>query len=369
MVLILHHILINKMIKFSLAFIENAGKVDVLSAYRERLMFRFAIVFISIFSVLMIFNFIKGYTSLGMAIGCFLVIAILNALAIYFKKSVPIAKAAFLVGLAGVVGFAFVNLGIYGTYWTFPAVLFISISVSHRQAKIYTAIFFVYVCALSFSLLGFGLALRAVTGLLITIIFMNIFLGIIEKLQEKLVEQSLRDPLTGAFNRRQMVSSLEEAIERKHRTRTPASILIFDIDNFKSINDNYGHSVGDHVLKEFVSIVSKRARRLDQLFRIGGEEFMLFLPDTPESGAMTVAEEICSLISNADFIEDCAVTVSIGLSELQAGETVDEWMKHGDNALYLAKENGRNQVFSRTTRIISDHIDFRTDSILHPAGF
>lgn len=357
------------MFKLSLGFTENSDNEDVLSAYRERLMYRFAIVFIALFLPLMIFNFIKGQNALATALGCVLIIVFLNAAAIYLKKSVPIARTAFIVGLAIVVGIALINRGAYGTYWTYPTVLFISFSAPHRLAKIYTTIFFVYCSSLMFYVLNPGLALRSAVGLCITILFTNIFLGIIEKLQEKLVEQSVIDPLTGAFNRRQINSSLEEAIERKRRTRTPASILVFDIDNFKSINDNYGHAVGDHVLKEFVSLVNNRARRLDQLFRIGGEEFMLFLPDTSGSGALTLAEEIRVLISKSDFIEGRLVTVSIGLSELEAGETIDDWLRHGDNALYSAKENGRNQVFSRMSLIISDHLIIGKDNLINGAVF
>jgi diguanylate cyclase (GGDEF)-like protein len=357
------------MFKPTLGFAENPSNEDVLSVYRERLMYRFAIVFIALFLPLTIFNFVRGQNALATAIGCALVIVILNAAAIYLKKDVPIARTVFIVGLAVVVGIALANRGVYGTYWAYPTVLFISFSVPRRLAKIYTAIFFLYCSLLMFYLLNPGLALRAVVGLGITILFTNIFLGIIEKLQEKLVEQSVIDPLTGAFNRRQMVSSLEEAIERKRRTRTPASILVFDIDDFKSINDNHGHAAGDHVLKKFVSLVSKRARRLDQLFRTGGEEFMLFLPDTPGSGALMLAEEIRVLISEADFIDGRPVTVSIGLSELEAGETVDDWLRHGDQALYSAKENGRNQVFSRMNPIISNRLIIGKDSLINAVVF
>ncbi len=356
------------MIKFSLGFMENSGKEDILSVHRERLMFRFAIFFTVLFLILMVFNFANDQNMLGIGLGCVMVIAIMNAAAIRFKKSVLIVRAALLIGLSVLVGVALMERGIYGTYWTFPVVIFISFSVPLKLAKIYTAIFFVYISSLTFYLLDASLALRATFGLLITIRFMNIFLRLIENLQTKLIEQSSRDPLTKAFNRRQMAASLEEAIERKRRTDTPATILIFDIDDFKSINDNYGHSIGDHVLKEFVSLVTNRARRFDQLFRIGGEEFLLFLPDTPKNGALILAEEICGLISKADLVENRPVTVSIGLSELQAGESLDSWIKHGDNALYSAKENGRNQVFSRTTPLVSGCSNIGTNSALATAG-
>lgn len=349
-------------------FNENSDQEDILSIYRERLMFRFMLVFVPLFLPLMWFNFVRGQSALGAALGAMLIIVLLNTAAIHFKKHVFIARTAFIVGLAGLVGIALVNRGAYGTYWTYPIVIIISFSMARTAAKLYTGLFFLYCSVLMFSVLRAGLALRAVVGLAVTIVFINIFLGIIEKLQETLVEQSVRDPLTKAFNRRQMMASLEEAVERKRRTGTPASILVLDIDNFKSINDNYGHSIGDHVLKEFVALVGRRARRFDRLFRTGGEEFLLFLPDTPESGALTLAEEICRLIAAAELIGDRTVTVSIGLSELQAKESVDEWMRHGDNALYAAKENGRNQVFSRMTPALPGHLNLAGGSIINSAG-
>ncbi len=349
-------------------FSVNSDNESILSVYRERLMLRFMLVFIPLFLPLTLFNVVREHYVLAAALGGILIVVLINIAAIHFKKYVLVARTAFIVGLLILVGIALINRGEYGTYWTYPIVVFISFSMSRGWAKLYTAIFFVYCTALMFELLAAGLALRAVFGLGVTILFTNIFLDIIEKLQEKLIEQSLRDPLTKAFNRRQMLPSLEQAAERKRRTEAPASILIFDIDDFKSINDNYGHSVGDHVLKEFVALVGKRARQFDQLFRIGGEEFMLFLPDTPENGALTLAEELCDLISKAEFIKDRPVTVSIGLSELNEGETVDEWMKRGDNALYAAKENGRNQVFSRTSLATQNCLNIANDSILSAAS-
>lgn len=189
---------------------------------------------------------------------------------------------------------------------------------------------------------------RAITGLGVTILITNIFLEMIDKLQKKLTEQSSIDPLTGALNRREMDNILQDAIERKRRTNTPASVLIFDLDHFKRVNDTYGHAVGDHVLKELVALVQARARHLDELFRLGGEEFMVFLPDTDCAGAYVLAEELRLLVSESEFIEGRAVTISTGLSELGHGETIDEWIKRADDALYLAKENGRNQVYGPT---------------------
>lgn len=170
------------MINLRLGFNEDSEREDILSVYRDRLMFRFAIFFTALFLILMVFNFVRGQNALGTALGCVMVIAFLNAATLRFKRSVPVAKAALTVGMSVVVGIALLSWGAYGTYWTFPVMIFISFSVPHKLAKIYTAIFFVYVSSLIFYLLDVGLALRAVVGLFITLRFMNIFLGLIRHL-------------------------------------------------------------------------------------------------------------------------------------------------------------------------------------------
>ncbi len=98
------------------------------------------------------------------------------------------------------------------------------------------------------------------------------------------------------------------------------------------------------MLKGIVSLVGKRSRKLDLLFRIGGEEFMLLLPDTQEAAAAVVAEQLRASIAESPLLDGRQVTVSAGVSELQPGESLDSWMKHADDALYAAKKAGRNRV-------------------------
>ena len=119
---------------------------------------------------------------------------------------------------------------------------------------------------------------------------------------------------------------------------------MIDVDRFKSINDQFGHATGDTVLKGIVSLIQKRSRKLDLLFRIGGEEFMLLLPDTQEAAAAVVAEELRASTAESRLLEDWQVTLSIGVAELRPGESPDSWMKHADDALYAAKKAGRNRV-------------------------
>ena len=124
-------------------------------------------------------------------------------------------------------------------------------------------------------------------------------IAILQNRVRLLEEQAITDPLTGAFNRRQMQITLAAAVERRRRSGERASILLFDIDRFKDINDALGHAEGDRVLTSLVALVGQRMRKLDALFRSGGEEFVLLLSGTRFSDALSVAEDLRTLVQDA----------------------------------------------------------------------
>ncbi|HEX7138276.1 MAG TPA: GGDEF domain-containing protein [Vicinamibacterales bacterium] len=162
--------------------------------------------------------------------------------------------------------------------------------------------------------------------------------------RRELEQEAITDSLTGAFNRRCLDACLATAIERLHRTGEPASLAVFDVDHFKTINDEFGHAAGDRALRAFVALVAGRARKLDVLFRIGGEEFALLLANARSSDALHVADELRRLVAVAELVPGRKVSISAGVSELRRGETAAEWMNHADAALYRAKRAGRNRV-------------------------
>ena len=159
--------------------------------------------------------------------------------------------------------------------------------------------------------------------------------------------QAITDPLTGAFNRRHMHRALATAIERRHRSSERASLLLFDIDRFKHINDTLGHSEGDRILKALVALIDQRLRKLDALFRLGGEEFVLLLSGAKISDALSVAEDLRRLVHDALLAPGCPVSISIGVAELAHEQSVSEWIAEADRALYRAKRDGRNRVAGR----------------------
>ncbi len=168
-----------------------------------------------------------------------------------------------------------------------------------------------------------------------------------KELEARLRYLSDADPLTGIANRRKSMEELDREVERSLRYDHPFSLLMIDLDHFKSINDRFGHSVGDSVLTRFAQKVKSLLRPTDTFGRWGGEEFIILLSETDRRGALILAERIRRTIHESSLIQESPVTVSIGVASLLEGQrSRDELINGADRALYHAKEHGRNRVFA-----------------------
>ena len=152
------------------------------------------------------------------------------------------------------------------------------------------------------------------------------------------------DKLTGSWNRRRLEETVRSEMDRLKRYDHPLCMMVFDIDFFKKINDQYGHGTGDQVLVELAAQIRSSLRASDSLTRWGGEEFVVLCPNTTLSTASLLAERLRNKIAGAKFPEVGNVTVSVGVAECVTGETWEQWFKRADEALYRAKSGGRNQV-------------------------
>jgi two-component system, cell cycle response regulator len=165
---------------------------------------------------------------------------------------------------------------------------------------------------------------------------------------EEIYRLTTIDGLTQIYNKRYFIETLEREIGRAHRYRRDLSLIMFDIDHFKKINDSYGHLAGDHVLKQLASVIRSRIRREDILSRYGGEEFAIILPEIDSYNALQFAEKIRSLVEMASFKfedADIPVTISIGVASLQPElQEPHEFIRVADEQMYRAKERGRNRV-------------------------
>ncbi len=161
------------------------------------------------------------------------------------------------------------------------------------------------------------------------------------------IQSALRDGLTGVGNRSALENNLERDIALAKRHNQPLTVLVIDIDNFKDVNDNFGHSAGDHILKAVAEEMRHCCRDADSSYRFGGEEFVILLNKTDADGSAVVAERLRRNIeSMASSYEDQAidVTVSIGVATLLKDDNLPSLFARADKALYQAKNNGRNQV-------------------------
>jgi diguanylate cyclase (GGDEF)-like protein len=142
---------------------------------------------------------------------------------------------------------------------------------------------------------------------------------------------------------------LDDEIARAHRAKTPCSIALIDLDWFKRINDAHGHPIGDEVLRTFAITVFANIRGIDRFGRNGGEEFLLVLPETTNDAAAHILDRLRMIVSDLDWSalsHGMAVTISAGVATLNPDETPDALLARADDALYVAKEAGRNQIAS-----------------------
>lgn len=163
------------------------------------------------------------------------------------------------------------------------------------------------------------------------------------------------DGLTGVLNRSYWQQQLEVEVQRAGRYHHPLSLLFFDLDKFKRLNDDYGHQAGDLVLIEVAKLIGSLLRETDLFGRYGGEEFAIILPDTPLDGAIEVAKRICLRVAATpiDYQQQQLMTsVSVGVSQFSIPTTANELIQQADLALYQAKRNGRNQVVTYYPELI-----------------
>ncbi len=241
-------------------------------------------------------------------------------------------------------GIGLYQLEALASYWPSLAVLSIYFTLPQKQAWIMNVIYVCIIFPVAWYVLEPAIALRFFAVLLGISFFVFSATREIYKQHFLLKKQSVTDSLTRLYNRSLLQSTLKNAIYQHDRSGIPMTILMLDIDHFKTINDQFGHDKGDAVLKATGEFLEQSFRGSDSVFRIGGEEFLALIYNTDKTNAIRVAEKIRKEFLQLPLIDDHTISISIGVSSLQPEMDWKQWMKQGDEKLYQAKDNGRNQV-------------------------
>ncbi len=247
-----------------------------------------------------------------------------------------------MVGLVAVIHLKGPSL----IYWAYPIMATVFFLLKQREAVI---IDIVVAAALTPALLP-HMPMMEFASILVTMgmITMSayIFADRTRYQRQQLALLATEDSLTGAGNRRAFDAKLNEILAAKPRNRQPVSLLALDLDHFKSINDTYGHETGDDILCRITELLQGEIRVTDSLYRIGGEEFVVIAMNMSLASATSKAEQLRLFVEKQELLADRPVTISLGVAEINEGETGAECLKRADEALYESKRAGRNTVRS-----------------------
>jgi diguanylate cyclase (GGDEF)-like protein len=328
---------------------ERGPDEDLLVRERARVMAALGVLAVVFLVPFAINDVLKDRYLLSGSVLCVVIAFAVDGYAVGHGRTPPIPYALLLLPIAAAITVSLATQGVIGAFWCYPVVLFSYFVLARGVARTCSLALLLLATAFVHHYLTVRITVRFSVSLFLTIVMVDVIQDIISQLQRRLVEQAITDPLTGAFNRRHMETRLAEALETYRRRAAPASLLLTDVDHFKLINDTHGHKVGDTVLQGIVSTMRNRARQVDLLFRMGGEEFILLLPDTSENDAVVLAESVRAAIAESPLLDAGPVTASIGVGGLRGEDTVESWIRATDAAMYAAKEQGRNRVARRAS--------------------
>jgi len=294
--------------------------------------------------VLAIKNLMSGLFVLGISLLFFVLLASIDTYAVFRNNKRPIHINIVVFCLFTALFLTIYYLGASTIYWMFPVSMVLIYLMPRNTALLVNTIALIVVSFYAFYHMEFAYAARASFSLTLTILFAFLIARHIAQLHMDLLNESIRDPLTEAFNRRQLNAHVENSLAQYKRSGLHSMLLMFDIDHFKVVNDTHGHDMGDHVIKTLAQLIEHNSREVDLLFRIGGEEFILLMHDVSFEQAKQHAEKIRSMVEQETIIPEHPITVSIGMSKPAKNYSSNCWLRHTDVALYQAKNNGRNQV-------------------------
>ncbi|WP_417664330.1 GGDEF domain-containing protein [Pseudidiomarina donghaiensis] len=256
-------------------------------------------------------------------------------------------RLLFMVLLTAICAMSIKQNGVIGVYWAYPLLVSSFFMFRDGYAIALATTITVATSAAAIAFMELDDAWRITASLTVILVLGSVFVVMLGRMQRLLHQLVITDTLTGLQNRHRLTGVLNELLASFKRYNRSASLLMLDLDHFKLLNDKHGHLFGDQMLKQLANRLKQRLRVNDQLFRVGGEEFLVVLPETDLAEAKKVAQKLLSTVSDEPFEgKDAQVhlTVSIGVAQLRLEQSWAEWINSADTALLEAKRKGRNQV-------------------------
>jgi len=301
---------------------------------------------ICLFIPFAVVSFLHGRFNIGIGTTVITLLFALNIWAVKNPKKLDPQKVLF--GLVPVfvvcLSYSIYTQKIIGVLWCYPAIVSSYFFLPQKKARLANAAILLFTFPVIWQLFELPLIVRIYLTIIIVSILAAVFMKLTNEQQLKLQNSASTDFLTGALNRTLLKKHIEEAIEQNRRINLPMTLVALDLDHFKKVNDKYGHIQGDEVLKDVAALLIERCRKIDKIFRLGGEEFLVLLYNTNLKNAINIAEELRLSISESRILPQEKITVSLGISTIQENENYLNWIKRADEKLYLAKDNGRNRI-------------------------
>ncbi|MBD1556609.1 GGDEF domain-containing protein [Vibrio sp. S9_S30] len=240
--------------------------------------------------------------------------------------------------------FAIPVLGINGSFWAFPIAVSVVFIMPTKISLAFNVIMVIGITITGYFYIEHSTLLRIVGALSITAFFSHFVTTSFRNLQDRFKELSITDSMTGAYNRAQLDAFLGTALELHQKTGLSSTIALIDIDNFKQVNDKFGHDIGDLMIQSVVRVFKETARPNDFIFRLGGDEFLILYRKSGLKDSYIRLEKLRQQVSELRIHNNLTASISAGITSSNADINISQWMKNADLSLYTAKHNGRNRI-------------------------
>jgi len=329
---------------------EDISVFEIENLFRRKLSFFASFVGIFVQSIELIYNYFLGQYKIFFI--NLLVLIIVSFVLLFFKKlSTKIITNLLVISLSikilPIILFFKETLFPWIVLFPLISIILVGLRLSFFYSlAVFSIIMFVLIAKRShLTTYDFQFYFEIILAYLTSFLIGSIYEFFNKFFHTQLKKQALKDFLTGLFNRRYFEEILRWEIELSKRYKHPLSIILVDLDDFKCINDKYGHQFGDKVLKMVAESIKRNIRSSDIPARYGGEEFIILLPETDLEGAKKVAEKLRRIIQELS-IDNTKLTASFGITELLENDSMETFIKRADKALYRAKKEGKNKVIA-----------------------